>query len=552
MSKENALDCVVIGYNEPGIATYERLLACYGRDSEAYRDLRLSFVDLDGQKLDYCGLLNIAWQHAHPGHPLPPGQEFRSGDIPNLAAAYLTNLLRRQYKAEYINLFQSGKGRLAALLDAGTLLVAITTTFYVLNQPVIEMVRFARERSKTVKIVVGGPLVNNHRRRGSSEEFFLALDEIGADFYVVDAQGETTLRRLVECLKTGGLIEAIPNLVYRRGGRLIMTLAQPEDNSLDDNFIDWTRLADHRLGPTLQMRTARSCAFNCAFCAYPARAGPLRLASINTVEQELESMRALGNVRQVVFIDDTFNVPLKRFKDLCNKIIELDLKFEWYSYFRCSNADEEAVELAARSGCKGVFLGVESGSDEVLKYMNKAAAVEQYLRGIRWLKQNGILTFGSFIAGFPGETEATFQQTVDFIRTSALDYYRIQLWYCEPGTPVVNQRERWGITGDGFRWKHATMTSREGMRLIEKAFLEISESLWMPQWSFDFWIIPYLAGRGISHDVFRRFMAAANRLLALGFEPPTEARSERQAELIKLLGESVCGLQAPLNPEGKA
>jgi p-methyltransferase len=171
--------------------------------------------------------------------------------------------------------------------------------------------------------------------------------------------------------------------------------------------------------------------------------------------------------------------------------------------------------------------------------MNKAAAVEQYQRGIRWLKQHGILTFGSFIAGFPGETAETFRQTTNFIRSSGLDYYRIQLWYCEPGTPVMSQRDHYQISGNGFRWKHATMTSRDGMALIEGAFREICEPLWMPQWSFDFWIIPYLAGRGVSHEMFRKFMTAANGLHVLGFENNYESRSKRQVDLVRTIADSV-------------
>jgi p-methyltransferase len=50
---------------------------------------------------------------------------------------------------------------------------------------------------------------------------------------------------------------------------------------------------------------------------------------------------------------------------------------------------------------------------------------------------------------------------------------------------------------------------------IERMFLTIRESAWLPQWSFDFWIIPYLCGQGIGPDVFRRFMQEANKLLAL-------------------------------------
>jgi p-methyltransferase len=65
-------ECIVIGYNEPEFRIYEQMLARYRRNSEAYRDLRMSFVELDGQKLDCCGLLNYAWRLAYPASPVPP------------------------------------------------------------------------------------------------------------------------------------------------------------------------------------------------------------------------------------------------------------------------------------------------------------------------------------------------------------------------------------------------------------------------------------------------------------------------------------------------
>src|SRR5262245_59414280 len=106
--KDRELDCVVIGYNEVPFGRYESFLRSYGEDTEAYRDLKFSFVNIAGQKLDYMGLLNhtIA-QTKNNGQSLMPENAFKSGDIPNLAAVYLTNYLRmRGYQAKYINLFQ--------------------------------------------------------------------------------------------------------------------------------------------------------------------------------------------------------------------------------------------------------------------------------------------------------------------------------------------------------------------------------------------------------------------------------------------------------------
>lgn len=511
------LDCVVIGYNELPFEQYEGFLKAYGEESEAYRDLKFSFMDLNGKKLDYIGLLNYVFSRAYRnGEPLTGKEQFKSGEIPNLAAVYLTNFLRhRGHQARYINLFQYEKDRLAEYLAQDPYVVAITTTFYVVNLPVIEMVEFIRRHNSKVKIVVGGPLVANHNRSFQGDELKAALDDMGADIYVVEGQGEDTLSQIVSCLKDNGDLKNVPNIIYFENGKLQRTKSQSENNSLDVHYLDWTSFPEEDLGSTIQTRTARSCAFKCSFCNYPGRAGALSLASIDTIQKELDSMRALGNVKNVVFIDDTFNVPFPRFKEICRMMIRNKYDFNWFSYFRCSNSDQEAIDLMAESGCKGVFLGIESGSPSILVNMNKSATIEKYAKGIEMLRQRGILTFGSFITGFPGETETTVAETVDFIKTNKPDYYRSQMWYSEPGTPIQMEREKYAIDGEGFVWSHATMDSLEAMEQIENMFLSTDESIWLPQWSFDFWTIPYLLGRGITLDNFQEFMKIAHKLLSL-------------------------------------
>src|SRR5215467_3219054 len=200
------LDCVVIGYNETPFEEYEALLRGYGADSEAYRDLRFSFVNINGRNLNYIGLLNhVSGLATANGGQLKSDDELKSCDIPNLAAVYLTHYLRmRGYETRYINLFQFEKDDLAKYLESDPLCIAITTTFYLLNLPVNEMVNFIRERNPRTKIIVGGPLIANHLRNYHDDELTVALEDMGADIYVNESQGEHTLTRIIETLKNGG------------------------------------------------------------------------------------------------------------------------------------------------------------------------------------------------------------------------------------------------------------------------------------------------------------------------------------------------------------
>jgi p-methyltransferase len=90
----------------------------------------------------------------------------------------------------------------------------------------------------------------------------------------------------------------VPNIAYFENGKLQRTATVAENNSLDENFIDWRSFSAETTGTTLQTRTARSCAFKCSFCNYPTRAGALTLTSLDVLEKELDSMYELGGVQK--------------------------------------------------------------------------------------------------------------------------------------------------------------------------------------------------------------------------------------------------------------
>lgn len=191
-------------------------------------------------------------------------------------------------------------------------------------------------------------------------------------------------------------------------------------------------------------------------------------------------------------------------------MIKNKYKFKWHSYFRCQFADREMVEMMKESGCEGVYLGFESGSDQILKNMNKAVTVNDYFRGIELLKQLDIPTYGNFIVGFPGETLQTVEETMAFIRKSQPDFFHAQSWYCEHITPIWQQKDKYRIKGESFEWTHATMDSQTAGDLVEKIFLTIKEVQWVPQYNFSLDNIYHLEHQGLSHETIRSFLKAFN------------------------------------------
>ena len=129
-----------------------------------------------------------------------------------------------------------------------------------------------------------------------------------------------------------------------------------------------------------------------------------------------------------------------------------------------------------RSGCEFVDLGLESGSQTILDNMDKRLTCKQSFNAIQMLNDHGIVSRGSFIVGYPGETADTFSETIDFINESGLPYYHPYLFYYTANTLVHQEREALGLKGLGLAWRHNTMDSVEASRLMSQMPERIDKS----------------------------------------------------------------------------
>lgn len=504
----DTLDCVLVGPHDLDFDTVEKNLRAMGEDSVAYRVLKTNSVVHDGRRMPYFDLLNTLMEEA-TGSP----SDMHVCELPSLAVCHLKTALHRSgLVSEVVNFFTAERHRLVELLSRNPLAVAVTSTFYVDNQALKEIVEFVREHNSTTRIIVGGPHILNIQSNYEEQAQDFMFAEIGADFYVCDSQGEHSLSLLLhELRRPRPQLLRVPNLVYTRDGRTFnRSLRTVENNPIGESAVDWSLFDPGFYAPTVQMRTARSCSFSCSFCQYPSLGGPLSLNSLDEIEHQLRHFQEVG-VENVVFIDDTFNVPFPRFKKICRMMIENEFTFNWFSFFRCANSDDEAFDLMAESGCKGVFLGLESGDNRILKNMNKSASAEKYRKGIAKLKERDILTFASLIVGFPGETEETVQNTVDFITDTAPTFYRAEMYYHYTSVPIHQRADEYGLRGTGYHWRHDTMDAAQACAMVENMYRGIDSSLIMPGYMFDFWSIPYLMGMGMDVQSITNFMATAQK-----------------------------------------
>lgn len=511
------IDTLLIGYNDVDFDAYVSSIRGMGTEAGAYRDLNLAFVTHEERPYRSMDLINRFRSEGGGTH-----RSFSNVDFLWPVITYLyTYLTRRGFTVEYVNLFQRDRERLIERLESGEVkTVVITTTLYVWLMPIVEIVEMVRQHSEQTRIIVGGPYVHNQATALDRDSFNGLLDTIGADVYVISPEGESTLAAVLRALKCDAPLASINNLAYRDGDTILQTPQITENNDLAGEMVDYTLFPPEEYNGFVNLRTAKSCPFACAFCAFPERAGRYTYLPPALVEKELDAIRAIGSVSTLTFIDDTFNVPKERFKEILRLMIRKNYGFRWNSYLRADHVDDECIELMGRSNCEGVFLGIESGSDRMLKAMNKTARREHYLRVIPRLRDVGIIAHANLIIGFPGETNDTVAETVDLLETARPDFFRAQLWYCDPTTPVWRKRNELGIAGTGFGWSHPTMTAAAASAWVEHLFVSVQGSTWLPQYGFEPWSLYYLQRRGMELDQIKTFIRSFNAAVRIKLQEP--------------------------------
>lgn len=516
MIKENIemTDCVVVGSNDPDLQDIMMQRESMKNYSGAYHFLKGEVVNFSGKWMSYMSFMNILLKKV-----TGPDYNLHIFKTPNLAICYLKSFLtRKDLNIEIINFYNDGKNDLQRLLSKNPRSVAITTTFYVESSPIVEIVNFIRQHNTETIIIVGGPYIFNICGNYDKTTQDYLLKEIGADIYINDSQGELTLSRVLFELRKGDKfnLKSIPNLIYRKeidntileshnDGIFERTVREIENNDMDENTIDWSLFPKDFIVPTVQMRSARGCAFACSFCGYPVIAGTLSHMSVEIVEKEMIQLHDAG-VENIIFIDDTFNIPIERFKNILRMMKKNKFNFNWFSFFRCANADAESFDLMAESGCIGVYLGIESGDPTILKNMNKKANIEQYKMGIQKLHERNILTYVSLIIGFPGETRETVQNTINFIEETQPSFFKPELFYYAHNVPIHQKANQFGLQSAAYSWKHNTMDWREACDMVDYMYRNITKSLIFPPYMFSVWSILYLYGKGISLESIKEFL----------------------------------------------
>lgn len=525
------IDCLLIGNYEMSIE--EQIInvrAEEGSDSVKARDLELLYVKYKNKYYTQTELFNKFFYDEN-GNKDNLGH-IKHGSTLSSAVIYLYNYLsKRGLAVQFINEFKSQRDELSQqLLQDNISSIAISTTFFHSPYEIKQIIKFIREINPKIKIILGGPFVITITTTLDDETVLQKyFSEFDADYYICSSEGETALVELVRAIKNQGDLDQIKNIYYRKGTEYKFTSAVLENNSFEDEVIDWSLFGD-KLDSMINLRTAKSCPFSCAFCSFPSYAGPFRTAEVDIVEKMLDNISKYDKVTRISFVDDTINIPVNRYKEILRMMIKNKYKFKWKAYFRCQYADREMVELMKESGCECAFLGIESGSQTILNNLNKKATLEQYYNGLSLLNEYGITSFASLIIGFPGETYETFLNTKKFIEETKPTFFRARHWIYTPSSPIGKDKDKFELIGMYHNWSHKTMDSSRAVELLRDLILSIKNSVFINS-DFDDYILMHLLERGLSLEKIKEFFTYYNIVLRDKIlNPKSKGVSEEIAE----------------------
>jgi radical SAM superfamily enzyme YgiQ (UPF0313 family) len=276
----------------------------------------------------------------------------------------------------------------------------------------------------------------------------------------VQGQGELTFAEIVDRAHRGASLEGCLGSIYRgpdgsirrNGARPLEDVNQfhPHDYSL----LEVERYYQLKGKSQLDYVASQGCRFRCAFCADPFVFDRRWVGlSPERIGEEIEALWHRYQFNDVNFQDETFFTSAPRVQAIAEQFISRRLPITWAATMRadqCSRLADSVLETCKRSGLRRVLVGVESGSPEMLKRIQKDITVEQVLITAERCRALGIKVRFPFIVGFPDEDEASVSATMELVkrlRAMSPDFETVIFYFKPyPGSAITQDAVSRGFT----------------------------------------------------------------------------------------------------------
>ncbi|HUO96081.1 MAG TPA: radical SAM protein [Steroidobacteraceae bacterium] len=271
---------------------------------------------------------------------------------------------------------------------------------------------------RTIRARTGAPVVMGGG--GFSVVPVELMARFGLD-YGITGEGEQSFAELV-ARRAAGVTDmgGIRNLLSREARVVTAGLNRKDFLDITRNVQPDRRWVDPRYyehSGITSIQTKRGCAMQCEYCTYPlieGRAIRQRVGDVVAAEWEA-AVTAHPSIGHVFIVDSVFNLPPHHAREVCEALIARGLRTPWTCYLNPVRFDEALAEVMAKSGCRGVEIGSDSGTDEGLLRLRKGFTTEKIRQTARICKSAGIKDCHTFILGTHGETLEDVERSLNFI-----------------------------------------------------------------------------------------------------------------------------------------
>jgi len=243
-------------------------------------------------------------------------------------------------------------------------------------------------------------------------------------------------------------IGGIPALTFRRGAEVVPHTAHGSYAGFAGMpYPAWGLVPLRRYSlplvnrPYLLVETSRGCPYACDFCVAPIHQGhKFRERSATVLVDEIERGYRDFGIDFFYLWGDTVTLNVKAFSAFCDELIARRLPIRWFGNARADNLTEPAfVHRLRQAGCWMLAMGIETESEDIRKDMVKRLERKKIQAAIDNMRDAGIRSFAFFIFGYPGETVATINQTIDYAVELNPDFANFYPAVPYPGTALYDK-----------------------------------------------------------------------------------------------------------------
>lgn len=298
------------------------------------------------------------------------------------------------------------------------------------GHPIIaETARLIRERLPNARIVYGGVHPTYFWRE-------ILMDEPWVDA-IVRGEGEETARRLMGALERGEGLEEIPGLAFRVAGRPLATPQAAVIRNLDDYRTGWELIDPARYGywggkRAVVIQFSRGCPHLCNYCGQRGFWTRWRHRDPEHLADEIAWLHRVHGVEVFNFADENPSAGRKPWLAFLKAIIARDLDITLVGSTRADDIvrDRDELHLYKQAGFERFLMGMEATDEPTLKMIRKGGATSSDREAVRLLRQHGILSMATWVAGFDEQTDRDFwrglRQLIDY------DPDQVQMLYITP------------------------------------------------------------------------------------------------------------------------